>query len=115
MQLSPSAFPPSSNKETLPFRPPASALPNRFGGLGLRSASVDRYVAHWASWCDTLPVIRARAPAAAARLHAALQGDGALPSAAAAIHTQTQLRHVGYEAPEWAALCSGAVAAPPGP
>ena len=73
------------------------------------------YAAHWASWCDTLPVIQARAPAAAARLHATLQGDGALPSAAAAIHTQTQLRHVGYEAPEWAALCSGAVAVPPAP
>ena len=45
----------------------------RLGGLGRRSASQDRFAAHWASWCDTLPVILARAPAAAARLRAALR------------------------------------------
>ena len=32
MQLSPGAFPPSPNKETPPFRPPASALPNSLSG-----------------------------------------------------------------------------------
>ena len=37
-------------------------LAQRFGGLGLRSATSDRFAAHWASWCDTLPVIHARAP-----------------------------------------------------
>ena len=89
-------------------------LAQRFGGLGLRSASSDRFAAHWASWCDTMPVIQARAPAAAARLRAALQGDGALPSSAAATQALAHLRDLGYEAPDWAVICSGA-AAPPAP
>ena len=50
-------------------------LAQRFGGLGLRSATSDRFAAHWASWCDTFPVIHARAPAAAAKLLGTLQGD----------------------------------------
>ena len=40
----------------------AAQLAQRFGGLGLRSAVADSAAAHWASWQDTLPVIRARAP-----------------------------------------------------
>ena len=59
-------------------------------------------------------VIQARAPAAAARLRAALQGDGALPSSAAATQALAHLRDLGYEAPDWAVICSGA-AAPPAP
>ncbi|OLQ08844.1 hypothetical protein AK812_SmicGene7597 [Symbiodinium microadriaticum] len=90
-------------------------LAQRFGGLGLRSAWQDRFAAHWASWCDTLPVILARAPAAAARLRAALQGDGALPSTAAATHARAHLCDLGFEAPDWADLCSGAATAPPDP
>ena len=90
-------------------------LAQRFGGLGLRSAWQDRFAAHWASWCDTLPVILARAPAAAARLRAALQGDGALPSTAAATHARAHLCDLGFEAPAWADLCSGAATAPPDP
>ena len=54
----------------------AAQLPQRFGGLGLRCASSDRYAAHWASWCDTLPVVQARTPAAAERLLRALRGEG---------------------------------------
>ena len=90
-------------------------LAQRFGGLGLRSAWQDRFATHWASWCDTLPVILARAPAAAARLRAALQGDGALPSTAAATHARAHLCDLGFEAPAWADLCSGAATAPPDP
>ena len=63
----------------------AAQLPQRFGGLGLRCASSDRHAAHWASWCDTLPVVQARAPAAAERLLRALRGEGVLPCATAAI------------------------------
>ena len=33
----------------------AAQLAQRFGGLGLRSASGDSSAAHWASWQDTLP------------------------------------------------------------
>ena len=116
MQQSLGALPPSWSKAT-PSAPPTSLntaqLAQRFGGLGLRSASQDRFAAHWASWCDTLPVILARAPAAAARLCAALQGDGALPSTAAATHAH--LCGLGFEAPDWADLCSGAATAPPDP
>ena len=60
----------------------AAQLALRFGGLGLRSAEAERYATHWASWCDTLPVVRARAPAVADRLLQALQGNIPLPCAA---------------------------------
>ena len=50
----------------------AAQLAWRHGGLCLRSARADRHTAHWASWCDTLPVIHARAPAVAGWLLSAL-------------------------------------------
>ena len=83
-------------------------LAQRFGGLGLRSASQDRFAAHWASWCDMHPPRDPRA-----HLRAAVQGDGALPSTAAATHARAHLRDLGFEAPDWADLCSGAATAPP--
>ena len=88
-------------------------LAQRFGGLGLRSATSDRFAAHWASWCDALPVIHVRAPAAAARLLGALQGDRVLPCAAAAALAQTHLRALGRETLDWAAVHTGSAAAPP--
>ena len=42
---------------------------------------------HWASWCDTLPVIHARALTVAGRLLHALQGDVPLPCAAKHVST----------------------------
>ena len=81
----------------------AAQLPQRFGGLGLRCASSDRHAAHWASWCDTLPVVQARAPAAAERLLRALRGEGVLPCAAAAILARQHLCDCGFDAPEWSA------------
>ena len=66
---------------------------------------------------DSFPdelMIQARAPAAAARLRAALQGDGALPSSAAATQALAHLRDLAYEPPDWAVICFGA-AAPPAP
>ena len=50
----------------------ASHLPLQYGGLGLRQALADRHAAYWASWYDTFPVIRDRAPEAAARFLAFL-------------------------------------------
>ena len=78
-------------------------LAARFGGLGLRSALSDRHAAHWASWCDALPVLRDRAPEAAARMLHALQGPLAdsPPSAAAAQHAAVYLRAQGYTVPNW--------------
>ena len=81
----------------------AAQLPQRFGGLGLRCASSDRHAAHWASWCDTLPVVQARAPAAAERLLRALRGEGVLPCATAAILARQHLCDCGFDAPEWSA------------
>ena len=39
-----------------------ASLPFALGGLCLRKAERVRSTAHWASWADTLPVIRARHP-----------------------------------------------------
>ena len=84
----------------------------RFGGLGLRSAVAARQAAHWASWCDTLPVIQARAPVAADRLLHALQGHVPLPAAAAANQARDALRAIGYDAPAWASLLDASDAPP---
>ena len=84
----------------------AAQLALRFGGLGLRSAQAERYAAHWASWCDTLTVVRARAPAVADRLLRALQGHIPLPCAAAAAHAREHLVAQGYDAPTWDMLAS---------
>ena len=85
----------------------AAQLPQRFGGLGLRSTSSDSHAAHWASWCDTLPVISARAPAAATRLVRALSGEEPLPSTAAAVLARAHLRQTGFNAPDWATVAAG--------
>ena len=37
-------------------------LPARFGGLGLRSAAIDRASAYWASWADALEMIKQHLP-----------------------------------------------------
>jgi len=92
----------------------AAQLPTRFGGLGLRSAAADRHAAHWASWCDTLPVLQARAPAAAARMLRALQGPvvNHTPSIAAAQQSAAYLRSQGYAAPQWDAVPAAPPAVP---
>ena len=82
----------------------AAQLAWRHGGLGLRSARADRHTAHWASWCDTLPVIHARAPAVAGWLLSALDGQQPLPSAAAAAQSLQRVRANGYDAPAWASV-----------
>ena len=63
----------------------------------LRNAAAERYAAHWASWCVTLPVVRARAPAVADRLNCrprpALLPTG--PSNLSLLHSNL-LPHVPY-------------------
>ena len=39
-----------------------TTLPLRFGGLGLRSAQRTGAAAYWASWADTLAMMKARCP-----------------------------------------------------
>ena len=80
------------------------ALAWRHGGLGLRSARADRHTAHWASWCDTLPVIHARAPEVARWLLSALDGQQPLPSAAAAAQSLQRVRANRYDAPAGASV-----------
>ena len=84
----------------------------RFGGLGLRSTVAARQAAHWAFWCDTLPVIQARAPVAADRLLQALHGHVPLPAAAAANQARDALRATGYDAPARASLLDASDAPP---
>ena len=50
-------------------------LPLRRGGLGLRSAVQLRPAAFWASWADTLPMIRQRHPHLADQLLGPLEGS----------------------------------------
>ena len=98
--------------------PEASArsarLPLQCGGLGLRAASLDRHAAYWASWFDTLPVLRDRAPAAAARFLALLADPeaGRVPVVAAAAQAATHLVNQGFRAPAWDAAFADAAFPP---
>ncbi|OLP76330.1 132 kDa protein [Symbiodinium microadriaticum] len=98
--------------------PEASArsarLPLQCGGLGLRAASLDRHAAYWASWFDTLPVLRDRAPAAAARFLALLADHeaGRAPVVAAAAQAATHLVNQGFRAPAWDAAFADAAFPP---
>ena len=76
--------------------PPAAGLRRpAAGGLGLRSASSDSHAAHWASWCNTVRVISARAPQPA---------SSSGPSAA---KSHCHLRHAGFDAPDRATVAAG--------
>ena len=98
--------------------PEASArsarLPLQCGGLGLRAASLDRHAAYWASWFDTLPVLRDRAPASAARFLALLADPeaGRAPVVAAAAQAATHLVNQGFRAPAWDAAFADAAFPP---
>ena len=84
-------------------------LPMRLGGCGLRSALRTAPAAWWASWADTLPMIRARHPEVAERLYQQLQGNRvATPSVAAVQEAQRHLAEKGYQCPEWDLVWNGA-------
>ena len=55
----------------------AAQLTARFGGLGLPCARADRHAAHWASWCDALPVVSDRAREVLQRILQALRAPEA--------------------------------------
>ena len=80
--------------------------------MDLGKRCVEKKTAHWISWCDTLPVIQARAPVAADWLLHALQGHVPLPAAAAANQARNALRATGYDAPAWASLLDASDAPP---
>ena len=92
----------------------SARLPLQCGGLGLRAATLDRHAAHWASWFDTLAVLRDRAPAAAARFLALLADPeaGRVPVVAAAAQAAAYLVSQGFRTPAWDTSL-GNVALPP--
>ena len=89
--------------EELDSRPAwVAQLPMRLGGCGLRSALRTTPAAYWASWADTLPMIRARNPEAAQRLYEQLtEQRPPTPSTAAVLQAQQYLKAKGFQCPDW--------------
>ena len=76
---------------------------------GLRSAVRTRLLAHWASWADCFPMIRARHPEVAASMVDGLQRvdtTECLRAVARAVDELSQLP--GFVLPSWEALANGA-------
>ena len=77
-------------------------LPMRLGGCGLRSALRTAPAAWWASWADTLLMIRARDPEEAEKLYQQLRGESTATPSVAAVHAaQQHLAEKGYQCPDW--------------
>ena len=98
---------------TVPTRPESVAqasatLPLAMGGLGLRSAERTRWPAYWASWADTLPMIRERHPEVAELIVYYLEGGAISPCLGSACRAATTVDGVdGFEVPSWSALIAG--------
>ena len=85
-----------------------ASLPFALGGLCLRNAERLRSTAHWASWADTLPVIRARHPDVADHMLVSFsRGVGGL-YLEAANESRDRLDAAGVDAPEWGDVASRA-------
>ena len=82
----------------------------RRGGCGLRCASRLRFAAYWASWADSLAMIRERHPEVAARLVQQLEAgnEATAPSAMEAAQAAGVVAASGFEVPSWQALAEGA-------
>ena len=75
------------------------------GGLGLRSAERTRWPAYWASWADTLPMIRERL---ADLIVYHLEGGASSPCLGSACRAATTLDGVdGFEVPPSSAVTAG--------
>ena len=91
-----------------------ASLPLALGGLGLRSAVRSRQSAYWASWADTLPMVRLRHRAIAESFVEALVtgvGPVFLVEAEDCLWNLTGV--MGFEPPSWPALAAGARPPPP--
>ena len=78
-----------------------AGLPFASGGLCLRNAERLRTTAYWASWADTLPMIRPRHPEVADHMVLSLShGRGGFHSEGAA-ECRDRLVAAGIDAPEW--------------
>ena len=74
------------------------------GGLGLASAVRVRPAAHWASWADSLRMIRQRHPLIARLIIAGLEEDSPLPCFRSVRQCQQTLDDAGLEMPPWQEL-----------
>ena len=85
-------------------------LPLRYGGLGLRSAQRVSPAAYWASWADSLPMIRERHPHAARIIQETLSNDNLHPDSMMG-QVNMSARHLqacGFaRMPTWHALSHG--------
>ena len=85
------------------------SLPMVLGGIGLRSAARTSKPAYWASWGDSLAMIRRRHPVVADQLVHQLEGHPETPFLRAAADTRRELLGVmGFEPPSWQAMSHGA-------
>ena len=85
-----------------------ASLPLSLGGLGLRNAVRTSPSAYWASWSDSLPMIKARHPEVADSILHLMHQDGP-PSLMAASRVVGELRGVsGFDPPSWQDLANGA-------
>ena len=81
-----------------------STLALSAGGLGLVSAVRVRPAAHWASWADSLRMVRQRHPAIAERMVAGLEGDGPEACFQSVRQCQQTVLEAGLEMPHWQEL-----------
>ena len=90
-----------------------ATLPFALGGLGLRSALRSRQSAYWASWADTLPMVRARHPATAASFVEFLTaGVGPVSLMSAEVARRDLFGVMGFAPPSWVDLANGARPSP---
>ena len=86
----------------------AASFPLSMGGLGLRSAVRTSSSAHWASWADSLSMVRERHPGVADMIVDALESDPATPILSAVVEGARVVQVGNFEPPSWASLSHGA-------
>ena len=77
----------------------------RAGGLGLRSATRLRHVAHWASWVDTIKMVHERHPEVAESI--LVEGHNQAPN-----NSVENLVATGFTPPSWEELSRSTLEAP---
>ena len=82
------------------------------GGLGLRSAWRLREAAHWASWADTIKMVKASHPDIAETILAAVEARDEVPSVQAINQSVESVAEVGFDAPPWEELAREIVVPP---
>ena len=85
-----------------------ASMPWTMGGLGLRDGARISPAGFWASWADSLGMIKARHPQVADTITQGLNGEVAAPTLRAAARARHDLTGVqGFEPPSWEALADG--------